>query len=47
MELSQRMNRQLGTNFTAIDLIPWVVLGVIALICFGLWFASRRRRIRK
>jgi hypothetical protein len=22
MELSQRMNRQLGTNFTAIDLIP-------------------------
>ncbi|RHZ35207.1 hypothetical protein [endosymbiont GvMRE of Glomus versiforme] len=46
-EINNRVNRQFRTNFTPIDWLPWIVIGVVALICFGIWFASRRRRIRR
>jgi len=46
-EINHRINRQFRTRFTPIDWIPWVAIGVVALVCFGLWFASRRRRIRR
>ena len=42
-ELNHRINRQFRTNFTPIDWIPWIAIGIVALVCFGLWFASRRR----
>lgn len=46
-EINHRINRQFRTHFTPIDWIPWVAIGIVALICFGLWFASRRRRVRR
>jgi hypothetical protein len=44
-ELNHQVNRQFRTNFTPIDWIPWIIVGIVALVCFGLWFASRRRRL--
>ena len=44
-EINHRVNRQFGTRFTPIDWVPWATVGVVALVCFGLWFAGHRRRI--
>lgn len=46
-EFSYRINNRFDTNLSPIDLIAWATVGLVALICFGLWFVNRRRRIRR